>query len=68
LSGALGVTRSALDPHGSVRVGGQIWSARLRSGTLGPGEPVRVLGRTGLTLEVVPADDAGAHAEQEPPP
>jgi len=67
LSGALGVTRSALDPHGSVRVGGQVWSARLRSGTLGPGEPVRVLGRTGLTLEVAPADDAAAHAEQEAP-
>src|SRR5581483_11253360 len=39
LVGATGVTRSALDPTGVVYVGGQLWSARLRSGRLGPGEP-----------------------------
>jgi membrane-bound serine protease (ClpP class) len=65
LVGATGVTRSALDPTGVVYVGGQLWSARLRSGRLGPGEPVRVLVRNGLTLEVEPA---GVRGEQEAPP
>ena len=67
LSGALGVTRSTLDPLGTVHVGGQVWSARLRSGTLGAGEPVRVLARQGLTLEVEPAEPTGTPAEWEAP-
>ena len=65
LSGALGVASSGLDPKGTVRVGGQLWSARLRSGRLGAGEPVRVLARTGLTLEVEPADATGGHPDEE---
>jgi membrane-bound serine protease (ClpP class) len=54
LIGARGVSRSTLDPEGSVRVDGQIWSARLRRGRLDAGQGVRVLARRGLTLEVEP--------------
>lgn len=64
LPGALGTTSSVLDPAGTVRVGGQLWSARLRGGTLAPGQPVRVLARKGLTLEVE-AVDTGNQKEQE---
>jgi membrane-bound serine protease (ClpP class) len=68
LSGALGVTGSTLDPLGTVHVGGQVWSARLRSGTLGAGETVRVLARQGLTLEVEPAETTGTPRQREAPP
>jgi membrane-bound serine protease (ClpP class) len=60
LYGAIGITRGMLNPDGTVRVGGQLWSARLRSGTLGPEQPVRVLARTGLTLEVESIDRPAA--------
>jgi membrane-bound serine protease (ClpP class) len=56
LNGAAGIARSPLQPGGTVTVGGQVWSARLRSGRLEAGRRVRVLGRTGLVLEVEPAD------------
>jgi membrane-bound serine protease (ClpP class) len=52
LVGARGVSRSGLDPEGVVHVQGQLWSARARGPHLGPGEPVRVLARHGLILEV----------------
>jgi membrane-bound serine protease (ClpP class) len=52
LHGALGTTRTALDPEGVVYVAGALWSARLLAGQLEPGEPVRVLARRGLVLEV----------------
>ncbi|TME38599.1 MAG: nodulation protein NfeD [Chloroflexi bacterium] len=59
LNGASGFARSALDPSGTVHVAGQVWSARLRSGRLEAGRPVRVLGRTGLVLDVEPGDATG---------
>ena len=59
LNGATGVVRSPLDPDGTVTVAGQVWSARLRSGRLEAGRPIRVLGRTGLVLDVEPADVTG---------
>jgi membrane-bound serine protease (ClpP class) len=52
LIGARGVSRSGLDPEGVVHVGGQLWSARLRGGRLEPGQPVRIVARHGLVLEV----------------
>jgi membrane-bound ClpP family serine protease len=52
LIGARGVSRGGLDPEGVVHVGGQLWSARLRGGSLGAGQPVRVVARHGLVLEV----------------
>ena len=59
LNGAAGVARSPLQPRGTVTVAGQVWSARLRSGRLEAGRPIRVLGRTGLVLDVEPADATG---------
>jgi membrane-bound serine protease (ClpP class) len=56
LKGATGIARSALQPRGTITVAGQVWSARLRSGRLDAGRSVRVLGRTGLVLDVEPAD------------
>jgi membrane-bound serine protease (ClpP class) len=55
LNGATGIARSPLQPRGTVTVAGQVWSARLRTGRLEAGHPIRVLGRTGLVLDVEPA-------------
>jgi membrane-bound serine protease (ClpP class) len=52
LIGARGTSRSGLDPDGVVHVGGQLWSAHLRGGRLEPDQPVRVIARHGLVLEV----------------
>jgi membrane-bound serine protease (ClpP class) len=59
LNGATGIARSPLVPGGTVTVAGQIWSARLQSGRLEAGRPIRVLGRTGLVLDVEPAETTG---------
>jgi membrane-bound serine protease (ClpP class) len=59
LNGATGVVRSPLDPDGTVTIAGQVWSARAHSGRLDAGRPIRVLGRTGLVLDVEPADAIG---------
>ena len=58
--GARGVARGALEPDGVIQVNGQLWSARLVSGRIGAGEPVRVRARRGLILEVEPATSTGA--------
>jgi membrane-bound serine protease (ClpP class) len=60
LSGANGTSRSSLDPNGTVNVAGQVWSARLLSGRLEAGRPIRVVGRKGLVLDVEPADTSGS--------
>ena len=52
LIGAYGTSRSELDPNGVVRVGGQLWSARVRGRRLDSDQPVRVVARHGLVLEV----------------
>jgi membrane-bound serine protease (ClpP class) len=59
LRGATGVARSRLDPFGTVLVSGQVWSARLHTGRVEPGRRIRVVGRTGLVLEVEPAEAPG---------
>jgi membrane-bound serine protease (ClpP class) len=59
LNGATGVVRSPLDPDGTVTVAGQVWSAHAHAGRLDAGRPIRVLGRTGLVLDVEPADTLG---------
>jgi membrane-bound ClpP family serine protease len=48
--------RSALDPDGTVTVAGQVWSAHAQAGRLDAGQPIRVLGRTGLVLDVERAE------------
>jgi membrane-bound serine protease (ClpP class) len=55
LVGAAGVAQSELDPDGTVRVAGQLWSAHADGPSLGVGETVRVVARRGLTLHVEPA-------------
>ena len=50
--GAHGTSRSELDPDGVVHVGGQLWSARVRGRRLDADQPVRVVARHGLVLEV----------------
>jgi membrane-bound ClpP family serine protease len=52
LIGARGTSRSELDPDGVVHVGGQLWSARVRGRRLDADQPVRVVARHGLVLEV----------------
>jgi len=58
--GVRGIAKQRLDPTGYVQVHGELWKAERRGG--GPpieaGWPVRVQGREGLTLFVVP-EDAG---------
>jgi membrane-bound serine protease (ClpP class) len=65
LIGAFGITRTTLDPDGSVRVGGQLWSAHARSGRLEVDSPVRVLARRGLTLEVERLDPKSVREQKE---
>jgi membrane-bound serine protease (ClpP class) len=60
LIGARGTTRTLLNPDGVVHVHGQLWSARLPAGQLGPGEPIRVVGQHGLVLEVESTTFRGA--------
>jgi membrane-bound serine protease (ClpP class) len=52
LIGAYGTSRSELAPDGVVHVGGQLWSARARGRRLDADQPVRVVARHGLVLEV----------------
>jgi membrane-bound serine protease (ClpP class) len=53
LVGALGRAAEDFAGAGSVRVHGEVWSAQSRL-PLRKGEPVRVVARAGLVLEVVP--------------
>lgn len=58
LRGARGVVVEALAPEGRVRVGAELWRARLREGAgpVGEGSAVRVERVEGLTVVVVPED------------
>ena len=57
LVGALGIARERLDPEGYVRVGSELWRARLANGLapIEPGSAVRVVAVHDLTLRVEPA-------------
>jgi membrane-bound serine protease (ClpP class) len=55
LIGQTGVASSPLDPVGTVQVNGVLWSARVHGPPLASGQAVRVVARTGLTLDVEPA-------------
>src|SRR5256714_6582257 len=58
LVGASGVARQDLAPDGFVFVGGALWAARTSGEPIQSGTPVKVVGRTGLRLEVVPRETA----------
>lgn len=57
--GQVGDVRTALDPLGSVYVGGELWSARCEA-PVAAGAAVRVRGREGLVLIVEPVGDGPA--------
>ena len=54
--GAVGEAREELAPEGLVFVAGALWKAVAAPDTIHAGSPVRVVGREGLQLKVVPAD------------
>jgi membrane protein implicated in regulation of membrane protease activity len=58
LVGLCGITKKRLDPSGYIQVRGELWKAERAGG--GPpieaGRQVRIHGRDGLTLHVVPED------------
>jgi membrane-bound serine protease (ClpP class) len=60
LKGMIGEVRTAIDPVGSVYVGGELWSATAEA-SIAAGTQVRVSGREGLTLvvEVLPVEEPG---------
>jgi membrane-bound serine protease (ClpP class) len=55
LVGRLGVVRTPLDPEGTVRVAGELWTARSEDGPLAEGEQVEVVAVEGLRLRVRPS-------------
>jgi membrane protein implicated in regulation of membrane protease activity len=59
LLGARGISTEPLEPHGYVRLGGELWRAEASSAdaSIPQGSPVRVREVRGLTL-IVEADDA----------
>ncbi|HWD08985.1 MAG TPA: NfeD family protein [Actinomycetota bacterium] len=54
LVGELGTAKTALSPKGRVQLRGESWSAVTVEGDVPAGTPVRVVGVSGLTLEVMP--------------
>lgn len=63
--GAVGMTRERLEPTGYIVVRGVLWRAQVAGGgsPIEPNQPVRVKTRRGLTLIVVPAEDACGEKE-----
>lgn len=60
LDGATGRVVERCDPEGSVRIRGEVWTARSASGAaLPPEAEVRVVGRDRLVLLVEPAGEIG---------
>jgi len=53
LAGELGTAETELSPRGRVHLRGESWSAVSVGGDVPAGSPVRVVGVTGLTLEVM---------------
>jgi membrane-bound serine protease (ClpP class) len=54
-SGVIGLTgkaQTAIAPQGTIFVRGELWRARSQN-NIAPGQPVRVTGLEGLTLDVV---------------
>jgi membrane-bound ClpP family serine protease len=63
--GAVGMTRERLEPTGYIVVRGVLWRAQVAGGgpPIEPDQPVRVTTRRGLTLIVVPVQDARGERE-----
>jgi len=56
LVGSKGEVREDLAPEGLVFVRGALWKAVASNGPIHVGAPVRVVGRRGLQLQVVPGE------------
>jgi len=55
LMGALATVETRLEPEGSVLIRGELWRARLRTGTnIERGRTVRIVGASNYLLEVEP--------------
>ena len=63
--GALGEAREELAPEGLVFVSGALWKAVATPEPIHAGAPVRVVGRNGLHLKVVPGENGGNVATKE---
>ncbi len=63
--GAIGEAREELAPEGLVFVSGALWKAVATPEPIHAGAPVRVIGRDGLQLKVVPGDNGGTIATKE---
>ena len=57
LIGATGEAKTAIHTEGSVQVDGELWTARSEK-AISAGTQVRVKGREGFMLEVVPVEDS----------
>ncbi|HSP09194.1 MAG TPA: nodulation protein NfeD [Candidatus Dormibacteraeota bacterium] len=60
LVGSVGEAREDLAPQGLVFVAGALWKAVAAPATIHAGSPVKVVGRRGLELEVVPGGNGKA--------
>jgi hypothetical protein len=63
LEGASGVTESALEPEGLVRVHGETWSATSLNGNLPADAQVQVIRASGVRLEVWGEDVIAPHLD-----
>jgi membrane-bound serine protease (ClpP class) len=63
--GALGEAREELAPEGLVFVAGALWKAVATSSPIHAGSRVRVTGREGLRLQVVPENGAGSETKEK---
>jgi membrane-bound serine protease (ClpP class) len=67
LIGQRGQVEETIDPVGQVRVAGERWSAAADE-VISAGETVRIVGRDGLVLRVVPEPVPGEVRVPQPPP
>ncbi len=69
LPGSVGVTETALEPRGTVRVQHQTWTGETEGDPIPAGTPIRVLGVRGVILRVerdlTPAASAAGEAHEE---
>lgn len=57
LIGAVGEAKTAIHPEGSAQVDGELWTARSET-PIPSGTQVRVVGREGFMLDVVPVEES----------
>ncbi|HET7466334.1 MAG TPA: nodulation protein NfeD [Candidatus Dormibacteraeota bacterium] len=64
LVGASGRARQDIAPEGMISIGGVLWRATTTGEPIQAGTPVKVVGRTGLRLQVVPQETATVEHDQ----